>query len=168
MLRSRREVLGGFVLAATGLLLAGPSANTAHAAAPASRASQSPRAGADANVGIEVGALFASSVVTSVGPVAMGGLPVRLQDRRGSSFTVDLLRHDPETPGVARAGSLDAFVSNDGDGVSATDEGHGLAAMAIAAHLAARESSGTRPPLLLTLRERAELRGRKSGSRARP
>jgi hypothetical protein len=112
------------------------------------------------SVGFDAGARFATCVVTSVGPTELGALPVRLEDKDGRSFQVDLLRHDPATPGVARAGSLDAFVCNDGAGVRTTEEEHGLAAMAIAAHLAALESSGARLPSLLTLRERAELRTR--------
>jgi hypothetical protein len=87
-----------------------------------------------------------------------GAIAISLEDRQGQSFTVDLLRHDPETPGVAQAGSLEVFLSNDGDGVRVTNEEHGLAAIAIAKHLARLEASGVTLPRLLTLRERAALR----------
>jgi hypothetical protein len=93
--------------------------------------------------------------------VELGALPVRLRDQAGRSFGVDLLRHDPTTPGIARAGSLAAYLSNDGGGMLATEEEHGLAAMAIAAHLAAREAAGARLPCLSTLRERVDLRRRR-------
>jgi len=160
MLRSRREVLGAIVLAATGLLFARSDARAT--LLPSARSVRRSRGGRGLGVdaGIETGDRFASCVVTGLGPTAMGAIPIRLRDPRGRSFTVDLLRHDPETPGVARAGSLDAFVSNDGDGISATEEEHGLAAMAIAARLSAREAAGAVAPPLLTLRERAELRRR--------
>jgi hypothetical protein len=153
MLRSRREVLGAFVSAAAALALLGPGR-----AAASGRAAQ--RGRPESALGIEAGAMFGTCRVTRVGKVELGTVSVRLEDQAGRPFTVDLLRHDPATPGIARAGSLDAFVSNDGDGVLATNEEHGLAAMAIAKHLSAREAAGVSLPSLLTLRERAERRRR--------
>jgi hypothetical protein len=147
MLRSRREVMTTLALGAAAMLVMAPRRVLAAAET---------RGGP--SLGIDAGARFAGSIVTSVGPVTLGALPVRLTDSEGRGFTVDLLRYDPETPGVARAGSLSAFVSNDGDGVLATHEEHGLAAMAIASLLAARESAGARLPSLLTLRERSLVR----------
>jgi hypothetical protein len=155
MLRSRRDALRALVTTAAALLifsrregarrrLTGPSA-----ARPAQL---------DPELGIEPGALFAGSVVTSVEQVSPGTLAVHLRDPAGQRFTVDLLGHDPTSPGVARAGSVEAYLSNDGDGVLATVEEQGLAAMAIADSLADKERSGVRLPSLLTLRERAERR----------
>ena len=74
-----------------------------------------------------------------------------------ASFTVDVLRHDPASPGVARAGSLAVYMKV-GHGRQVTHEAHGLAAMALASTLAQREAAGAPVPALLTLEERAEVR----------
>jgi len=103
------------------------------------------------------GARFAGCTVTNVAPVEQGTVPVTFVDSHGKSFVVDVLRHDPASPGVARAGSLAVFMKV-GRTRRPTREEHGLAAMALAVELAGREAAGAAVPSLLTLSERAALR----------
>jgi hypothetical protein len=103
------------------------------------------------------GAKVGRCTVVRVDPVLAGGVPVTLASADGAEFRVDVLRHDPETPGVARAGSLAVFMNNGGSGDKATIEEHGLGAMALAALLAQREAAGSPVPALATLRHRAAL-----------
>jgi hypothetical protein len=152
MLRSRRDVLLGLTATAAALTVRPAKAGTAREGARRALST------GKFPLGIAPGDRFGKAIVTRVGAVLHGAIGVRLIDSTGGSFTVDLLRRDPETPGVAQAGSLDAFVMNDGGGVLATNEEHGVAAMAIAQHLADREAAGAPAPSLLTLRERAEER----------
>lgn len=103
------------------------------------------------------GVQFAQCTVKEVGRVEEGTVPVTFADSQGKSFIVDVLRHDPGSPGVARAGSLAVYMKV-GRTRRPTREEHGLAAMALAAELAGRESAGAPVPRLLTLNERAALR----------
>jgi hypothetical protein len=96
--------------------------------------------------------------VDAVHPTRMGAVPVVLRTAEGARFQVDVLRRDrsPGAPqGVANTETLSLFLSNRGDGSTATDEEQGLGAMALAAALARREAQA-RPPELLTMRERRE------------
>ena len=79
-----------------------------------------------------------------------------LADADGRTFTVEVMRFDPRVPGVARAGSLAVYVSNGGGGAIATDEEHGLGAMALAAEIAKREAAGMHVPELATMSDRGE------------
>jgi hypothetical protein len=166
MLRSRREALGALVSTAAAMLLVPRSARAVLPKAGLPKVLSRAEA---ADLGLDVGRRFGTCVITGVRAPDIGALPISLVDGSGRPFTVDLLRHDPDAPtvarGIARAGSLEAYLSNDGDGVLATEEEHGLAAMAIARHfdawVAAREidkTGGATLPALLTLRERAERR----------
>jgi hypothetical protein len=103
------------------------------------------------------GARFAGCLVHDVGVVKHGGVAVTFSDAAGEFFVVDILRHDPSTPGVARAGSLAVYMRIDGQG-KPTREEHGLAAMALAGELARREEAGSPTPALSTLDERAAVR----------
>jgi len=98
--------------------------------------------------------------VVRVGSVDRGGVPIVLRATGGETFCVDVLRHDDETPGIARAGSLALFLANGGTGEMRTHEEHGLAVMALAGLLGEREADGKPVPRLLTLRERLPLLGR--------
>lgn len=90
-------------------------------------------------------------------PVERGALPFELSDTLGHVFVVEVHRHDPQAPGIARAGSCDVFLVNGGTGATATDETRGLGAMALASVLARREAAG-RPlaelPQLVSIRQR--------------
>jgi hypothetical protein len=82
-------------------------------------------------------------------------MPVLLRAPDGSQFGVDILRHDMRSPGVARGGQLAVYLNNGGKGAKASEEEHGLGAMALAGWLARRESAGRPVPALLTLTQRA-------------
>ncbi len=136
---------------------ASPAATPGNALAPAT-----PDAGATPPAERAIPELFTGMrvgrcVVVSAGPVVAGGLPVVLKSPDGSLFGVDVLGYDPMAPGVSRAGSLAVYLNNGGTGRKASVEEHGLAAMALGAWLARRESLGRAVPSLLTLRQRAPL-----------
>jgi hypothetical protein len=99
------------------------------------------------------GMRFGRCTLVAVGPVEAGGVPLTLRASDGTTFGVDVLRHDPACPGVARAGALSVYMRNGGTGRTSTHEEHGLAAMAVARLLADRPL-GREPAPLLTLRER--------------
>jgi hypothetical protein len=82
-------------------------------------------------------------------------MPVLLRAPDGSQFSVDILRYDRKSPGVARGGRLAVYLNNGGRGDKASVEQHGLGAMALAAWLSRREARGCPVPSLLTLRKRA-------------
>ncbi len=98
---------------------------------------------------------FGTCEVVSVETTEDGAVRVGLADSAGEPFEVELLGYDPHAPGVARAGSLAVYMNNRGRGTAATVEEHGLAAMAIAQHLARAEAAGTKLPLLPRLLERS-------------
>jgi hypothetical protein len=85
---------------------------------------------------------------------APGGAVVVMKTADGELFQVDVLRRDDGAPAVASSRSLGIYLHNAGRGRAASDEEHGLGAMALAAALDAREAAGARPPALLTLAER--------------
>jgi hypothetical protein len=104
--------------------------------------------------GVVPGVIFGSCRVLAVGSDEAGAVIVVLQGRDGRRFMLDLLGHDDHIPGVASAGSLAIYVNNNGAGDMATDEEHGLAAMALAKHLAKRQAAGVKLPVLPTLSDR--------------
>jgi hypothetical protein len=119
-------------------------------AAPLASEPVGERAFADLAPGLRVG----RCTLVEVCPIEAGGVPIVLRSPDGSTFTVDVLRHDPQSPGVAQAGELSVFLRNGGRGAKRTDEAHGLAAMALAGILAQRQARGQAAPRLLTLRQR--------------
>ncbi|HEY8040976.1 MAG TPA: twin-arginine translocation signal domain-containing protein [Polyangiaceae bacterium] len=147
----RREFLGtvGVVAAALG-------------AAPAWGATSGPP-GPLAPLGVLPGATFASCRVLTVDRSDDGAVRVRLADAGGAPFELQLFAHDAKTPGVARAGSLAVYVTNQGGGTAATREEHGLAAIALARHLESRERAGARLPKVRALSARP---GRAARTRA--
>lgn len=84
-------------------------------------------------------------------PIERDALPFELRDPEGNLFVVEAHRHDPKVPGIARAGSLDVFLVNGGNGTTPTDEARGLGAMALAAILRHRERAGAAPPAQVVL-----------------
>jgi hypothetical protein len=108
-----------------------------------------------AGTGIQPKARFGTCEVLSLESTEDGAVAVRLADSSGQPFEVELLGYDPNTPGVARAGSLAVYMNNRGRGTAATIEEHGLAAMAIARHLAQGEAAGAKLPVLPRLLERS-------------
>jgi len=135
---SRREVLRNGAVA--GALLAMTRVRRAIAGQPLPTVTDLP-------AGTPLGPCKLSRVLQ----VERGSLPVVLEDPRGQTFVVEVHRHDPRAPGVARAGSLDVYLRNGGDGATRTDESHGLGAMALADLLAARERAGRPVPRLSSI-----------------
>ena len=89
--------------------------------------------------------------VLSMGAPRDGAIQVAMATPSGEAFTVEVLRRDPDFPGVARTRALDLYLCNQGSGTSASKEAHGLGAMALARVLEGRPV----PSQLLTLRQRA-------------
>jgi hypothetical protein len=104
--------------------------------------------------GVHPQARFGTCRVVQVERTSDGSLGLTLADRAGQRFELELLGHDANAPGVAGAGSLAVYVKNQGHGTTATVEEHGLAAMALARHLARHEAGGARLPVLPTLSAR--------------
>jgi len=104
--------------------------------------------------GVHPQARFGTCRVVQVERTSDGSLGLTLANRAGQRFELELLGHDASAPGVAGAGSLAVYVKNQGHGATATVEEHGLAAMALARHLARHEAGGARLPVLPTLSER--------------
>jgi hypothetical protein len=108
---------------------------------------------------IAEGATFAGCTVVHVGRADNGAIPITLETATGERGGVDVMRHDASVPGVARAGSLEVYVWNHGNGATPTNEEIGLGAMALAAHLATREARGETMPELKTITERGSVPG---------
>ncbi len=103
--------------------------------------------------GLAVGDVVGDVTVIAIHAPHLGAVPIVLRTTDGVTFQVDVLARDPNGPkGVAETQALALFVSNRGDGSTATDETQGLAVMAIAARL----DDAPRTADLLTLRERTE------------
>jgi len=102
------------------------------------------------------GAEIGTCRIVAVYDVSFGAIPVVLEDTAGRRFQVDVLRSGALDAGapVASTRSLALFLSNRGDGERPTLEEQGLAAMALARALDAREATGARAPALLTFAER--------------
>jgi hypothetical protein len=154
----RRSFLGG--IGATAALAARRALHAPSSRPPATpsvtgRAGERAGAAELAAFGVAAGARFGSCTVLDTFCTEEGALAVRLQGSDGRRLQLELLRHDPRTPGVARAGIVDVFVNNGGRGDTATDEEHGLAAMALARHLAGLPSASQALLPLPTLAERA-------------
>jgi hypothetical protein len=102
---------------------------------------------------LELGTRVGQCTLVSIRAVEDGRVPVVLRAPDGHEFVIDVLRHDPGAPGIARAGKLGVYVRNGGGGSKATHEEEGLGAMAFAELLAGREESGLHTPRLATLRD---------------
>lgn len=146
---TRRELLGAMAgaLATAGLL-------GAVDAQAAERARRGEARGSSAFPELASGTRLGPCTLVRVLPVERGGVPVVLRDPRGHDFVVEVHRHEPQAPGIARAGSLAVYLRNGGDGATRTDETHGLGAMALASRLDARERAGGRVPRLASIVER--------------
>jgi len=130
-----------------------PAPQAVPPAAPAEQVS--PAAESERTLGLlRPGSRVGRATVVAIYPVTLGGIPVVLEVA-GERFQVDVLRRDASGPNpVASTPSLALFLSNKGDGARDTAEEHGLAVMALAAHLAACDAAGAPVPELLSLNER--------------
>jgi hypothetical protein len=94
--------------------------------------------------------------IVNVFDVHNGAIPVVLATVDGGRYHVDLLRRDPAGPrGMAETQQLALYVSNHGDGGTATPEEQALGVQALAGALTAREEGGAKAPSLSTLKERS-------------
>jgi hypothetical protein len=153
---SRRKFLGGVGAAAAGVAATKlESRSVASGASSAVDAAEDASANPLALADVRAGAQFGTCTVTGVARTDDGALGVSLTGSDGRRFELEVLAHDARTPGVARAGSLAVYVNKRGRGDTRTDEEHGLAAMALAAHLAKREAAGVTLQALPTLAERS-------------
>ncbi len=168
---SRREILqvaaAGVAGLGLGRHLTSNTSNTSNAltkpavdveAAQRPATATSAREDAESYLGDLVGEHLGRYRVVSIGKLERGGIPVVMSVASGATFRVDVLRFDPTEgrQGIGAASSVSVYLRNGGDGRKATDEEHGLGAMALANTLARREKAGTKPPSgLLTMDERA-------------
>jgi hypothetical protein len=158
---SRRDVLKlvgvGVAGAATVSLVSGRAraqGGLARSSEQTNQPSDQPSEEQQPTIKIAQGATFAGCTVVHVGHANNGAIPVTLESATGQRGGVDIMRHDPDVPGLARAGSLEVYVWNHGNGSLPTDEEIGLGAMALATHLATREARGEAMPELKTITER--------------
>lgn len=138
---NRRTLLTG-----AGALTALAAVRTAAGAPPLAAVAAVPKLA----VGLKLGACTLERIL----PVERDALPFELKDPAGRLFIVEAHVHDPAHPGIARAGSLDVFLVNGGNGDTPTDETHGVAAMELARVLSLREQAGAEVPTLATIAER--------------
>ena len=167
----RRQVLKGIGVAATAVTagtaaaLGAPSIATANALDPSHAGAprtDSPVAAPGESVLAFFGPLVPGTSlgawhIVAIHDTKVGGIPVVLASAYGVQFQVDVVRRDDSAgapPAIANTPTLSVFLLNGGDGSTATMEHQGLGAMALAAALTERESSGARAPQLLSLRER--------------
>lgn len=114
--------------------------------------STSPPGNADARLGdVAVGERFGDATVVAIHAPHMGAIPLVMALPSGTRFQVDVLARDPSGPaGIGQTQALSLYLANQGDGATQTDEGQGLAVMALAQRLDALEA----PAGLLTLAQR--------------
>jgi hypothetical protein len=162
----RRGFLGGVAVAAAAAaaggaarLLGAPAIQSARAGQPTLAQSPLPASAPEPELLIAAdvrrGATFGRCTVQSVAATEDGAVAVYMRDTGGRIFEIELLAHDEHTPGVAQAGSLGVYLRNQGTGDKATNEEHGLAAMAFAGHLRQRQAAGAQMPPLPTLARRS-------------
>lgn len=149
---SRRQMVGVFGAAAVAVPALSTSSTPAIAATP----------GAPSMGGLldplRAGSRLGEWIVVAIGPMRAGAISVAMKDSAGARFHIDVCRRDtdPAAPSPpARSERCDLFLSNDGDGVSPTREGHGLAAIALAEIVRSNEHA-LRLDGMLTRRERLE------------
>jgi hypothetical protein len=104
---------------------------------------------------MQLGTPVGRCTLVAIRPVTDGRVPVVLRAPDGHEFLIEVLRHDPEAPGIAHAGRLGVYLHNGGSGTKETHEEEGLGAMAFAELLAAREERGLATPRLATIRDRS-------------
>jgi hypothetical protein len=156
---SRRAVLGaiGSGAAACGLAVSGDAlaGSLEHHEAQGAE-------GPEALVaGIKSGTKLAGSIVLLVEPLAHGAIAVMLAAPSGEPFRLEIMRRDASAIPRAAPGRTERFavyVVNRGDGAVPTVEAQGLAAMALANHIATVEER-VDARLLLTHAERLAQHG---------
>ncbi len=104
--------------------------------------------------GLQIGSRIERWTIVAILDPSHGGIPVVMATATGERFRVDVLRRDDAALGVANTSQLSLYLCNQGRGTLATEEEHGLGAMALARALEKTEKTAAQLPRLLTLRER--------------
>ena len=146
---SRRQLVGMMATAAAVV--------PALSSAPAVAAPATPdEARKDLLAPLQAGSPLGEWSVIAIGSVRAGAVSVALRDAQGVRFFVDICKRD-DAPGAAtppaRSDLYDLYLSNEGDGATATQENHGLATFALAEIVRSNEHS-VRLDGILTRRER--------------
>lgn len=100
---------------------------------------------------LEVGAQFARWTIVQLEPVVDGAVRVKVRSNDNHVFTLEIMARDESALAQkppAQTAKFAVFVANGGDGWSATDEDHGLAAMTLASIVEKNELAVDLPGLL--------------------
>lgn len=100
---------------------------------------------------LEVGAQFARWTIVQLDPVVDGAVRVKVRSSDNHLFHLELMARDESALAQkppAQTAKFAVFVANGGDGWSATDEDHGLAAMTLASIIEKNEHAVELPGLL--------------------
>jgi hypothetical protein len=100
---------------------------------------------------LEVGTNFARWTIVQIDPVNDGAVRVKVRSGDGHVFTLEIMARDESALAQkppAQTAKFAIFVANGGDGWSATDEDHGLAAMTLATFVQKNEAAVEIPGLL--------------------
>jgi len=98
----------------------------------------------DLLVPLQPGSPLGDWTVLAIGAVHAGAVSVSLRDSQGVRFFIDICKRDDAPDAArppARSDLYDLYLSNEGDGATATLENHGLAAFALAEILRSNEHS---------------------------
>lgn len=146
---SRRQLVG---MVATAAAVVPALSSTPAVSAPATQE----KAREDLLAPLQPGSPLGEWTIVAIGSVRAGALSLALKDVNGVRFFVDICKRD-DAPGAAqppaRTDLYDLFLSNDGDGATATTESHGLATFALAEIVRSNEHS-VRLDGMLTRQER--------------
>jgi hypothetical protein len=100
---------------------------------------------------LAVGAQFARWTIVQIDPVVDGAMRIKVRSGENDVFHLELMARDDSALAQkppAQTAKFAVFVANGGDGWSATDEDHGLAAMTLASIIEKNEAAVTLPGLL--------------------
>lgn len=97
--------------------------------------------------------------IESASSVVLGAIPLVMRTPEGARFHVNILRRDPAgPPAIAATEAFALYVSNRGDGATATDEAQARGVVVLRDYLARRErelvAAGIDLPEVMTLAER--------------
>jgi hypothetical protein len=154
-LRSLAGLIAGSAIGAAALPLGGDDDDDFPNGAPGAR--EPAGAAVSAYLGpVRPGQVFAGATVERIYDVHLGAVAIVAVSASGARFQIDMLAAGEGDGAVGRTRSVSLFVR--GRPCAPTPEDQGLAAMAIADALRAREAAGAvAPPGLLALGERLRL-----------
>jgi hypothetical protein len=100
---------------------------------------------------LAVGAQFARWTIVQIEPVVDGAVRLKVRSGDNHVFNLEIMARDDSALAQkppAQTAKFAVFVANGGDGWSATDEDHGLAAMTLASIVEKNEAAVELPGLL--------------------